>query len=370
MAGAIAAPGPASALPPGSTPREIELGDEAAKDIDDGFEFVEDDEALAKLQEMVDEIAAASPRPEIEYRVRIVDTPGVNAFVLPGGHVYVTKGLLEMVESDDELAGVLCHEVAHNVDQHAIRRMREAPTKRLTLLQLATLVAQATAVVKGAPEGAILASAAANHVAAAVLNPGSVEAEIEADHDGIEYMTRTHYNPAGFLTFMERLASTSGKFYEEALGIYNTHPLTRDRVLAAKNRLEELEVPVYRRLVTDVSQPSWHRLDADGNVATEIRYLNDRLLLLDGYDEERAARAVDTIAWALDHELGEEHIRIRPAEDGVVFAPDGGPPLALTREDAARNGVSDLDLADRLRGRIASWVADDQARVRANYQLY
>lgn len=122
--GCLIAVSPVTALPPGSTPREIELGEEAANDISKAVVLVDDPEAVAKIQTMLDEIAAVTSRPDVEYRAHIVDSPLVNAFVVPGGWVYVTKGLLDDVESDDELAGVLCHEIAHNVNQHAIQQMR------------------------------------------------------------------------------------------------------------------------------------------------------------------------------------------------------------------------------------------------------
>ena len=88
---------PVYALPPGSTPREIELGQQAAADIAKAFQFLQDEEQLAKLQGMLDEIALATERPAIRYRPHIVVTPAINAFVIPGGDVYVTTGLLTAV---------------------------------------------------------------------------------------------------------------------------------------------------------------------------------------------------------------------------------------------------------------------------------
>ena len=360
----------ARALPPGSTPRELELGAEAAVDFEKSLVFVDDEQALADLQAMIDEIARVSPRPDIEYKVHIVATPMVNAFVVPGGYVYVTTGLMEMVESDDELFGVLCHEVAHNVNQHAITRMREAPIKRLTLLQLATLVAQAAMVIGGAPEGAILADAATRHITAAVLNPGSVAAEVEADRDGIDYMVRTQYNPAGFLTFMERLASSSGKFFEQELGIHNTHPLTRDRVDAAKRRLEEQGVPILRRLVTDAPQPRWAAVTVRGQEAMEITYQGELLLLLAGQDTDRAEAAVAFAGWVLDHELTDADIKIQPEADGVLLLSGAGPSFRLGREDGALDGSGEVAVAARLRERLALLVANEQAVIHARYQLY
>jgi predicted Zn-dependent protease len=356
----------ALALPPGSTPREIELGRQAADDISKSVEFVQDEEALAKLQRMLDEIAAVTERPAIEYTPYIVVSPYPNAFTIPGGWVYVTTALLDGVESDHELAGVLAHEIAHNVNQHAIERMRDTP-KGLGLLQLASIAAL---IIGKSPEAAVLAGAAANHITASVLHGSSVAAEVEADAHGLVYLTKTGYDPTGFLTFLETLAGSSGKFIEEELGIYATHPLTRDRVRAARDQLQSLGVPIHRRLVTRAPQPESRAVTVDGEPVTEMHYDGERLALLAGHDSERAEAAIATLGWVLDYELDEARMKLIPARDGVVLQPEGGPALALTHDDGRVNGEGEVALAVRLRTRLAELVADEQARIRANYSLY
>mgnify|MGYP003694552765 CR=1 FL=1 len=104
--------------------------------------------------------------------------------------------------------------------------MRHTP-KGLGLLQLAAIAAL---ILGKSPEGAILANTAANTITAMVLQGNSLQVECNADYDGIRYITQTHYNPVGFLTFMERLAASSGKFIEQDMGIYRTpssHPRPR-----------------------------------------------------------------------------------------------------------------------------------------------
>ncbi len=357
---------PAAALPRGSTPRELELGEEAAEDIGRAVELVEDPERVTKLQAMLDEIAAATERPDIEYKAHIVATPVVNAFVVPGGWVYVTTGLLDSVESDHELAGVLAHEIAHNVNQHAIERMRNAP-KGLGLLQLAAIAAL---IIGRSPEAGLVANAAANTITAMVLQGSSVEAEVEADEEAIEYLAHTRFNPTGALTFHERMASTAGKLFEEDMGIYRTHPFSRDRVLAAREKLTELGIPVRRRLVTEAPVPVARDVVVEGRDVTEVVYGKDRLLLLAGRDPDRSQRIVESVTWALDQELTAEQMKIVPALHGVEFAPGDGPRFFLTRADGEVNGGSEVVLAGELRKRVAGLVADEQARIRANTVLY
>ena len=104
----------AGTQPPFSPEYEKRVGEETAAQVEATYERYKDEETQAKVDAMATEIAAASARPEVTYDVRLIDTDEVNAFSIPGGFVYVTKGLLDEVQSDDELAGVLSHEIAHN----------------------------------------------------------------------------------------------------------------------------------------------------------------------------------------------------------------------------------------------------------------
>jgi hypothetical protein len=356
----------AQALPPGSTPREMELGEEAARDIAKSVQYINDPQALAKLQTILDEIAKVTPRPEIKYQPHIVATPLINAFVIPGGYVYVTTGLLDGVESDDELAGVLAHEIAHNVNQHAIQRMNNTP-KGLGLLQLAAIAAL---IIGKSPEAAVLANTAANAITAAVLKGGSIEAEKEADACGIGYMVHTKYNATGFLTFLESLAASSGKFFEEEMGIYQTHPLTRDRVRAARSQLDALEVPILRRLVLHSPQPEARPVMVDGIAATEITYQGEKLLTLAGQDPARTAETLAMVSWVLDYELQTSDIKIIPAEGGVLFTPSDGPAVFFSADDGRVDGRGEAILAGELRKQLAGIVVAEQNRYRANFQFY
>ena len=252
------------------------------------------------------------------------------------------------------------------MNQHAIERIRNTP-RGLGLLQLASIAAL---IIGKSPEAAVLAGAAANHITASVLHGSSVAAEVEADAHGLEYMTKTKYNPTGFLTFLESLAASSGKFIEEELGIYGTHPLTRDRVEAAHDQLEDLGVPILRRLVTHAPQPESRALTVKGQPVTAIQYEGERLGLLAGHDAERADGAVATFGWVLDHELDESRIKLVPVRDGVLFRPEGGPAFAFTAADGRVNDEGEAVLAGEIRTRLAELVADEQARNRANYLLY
>jgi hypothetical protein len=134
--------------------------------------------------------------------------------------------------------------------------------------------------------------------------------------------------------------------------------------------MDELGVPILRRLVTDAPAPQARSAEREGRQVTDIVYGEERLLTLAGHDPDRAARAVETIAFALDHELDAARIKVIPVPHGVQIQPQDGPSLFLGREDGEASGDGEAVAAGRLRERIAALVAADQRRIRANNQLY
>ena len=118
--GAYADESATTAEPPFSEEYEKRVGAEAIAQVEKEFKLLDDAEAKARIQEIVSKIVPYTQRPNINYDVRLLDTDIANAFSLPGGTIYVTRGLLDEVQSDDELAGVLAHEIGHNCTWDAL----------------------------------------------------------------------------------------------------------------------------------------------------------------------------------------------------------------------------------------------------------
>lgn len=226
-------------IPPGTTPKEEELGKEAAKEVAKRYKFVKDKAALKRMQAMLALIVPRTPRPNIHYDVHIIDDDVVNAFTLPGGHIYVTKQLLKVVRSDDELAAVLAHEVGHNARMHVLRMI--ARQKKLQIWELLAVVGM-MAGGKSADVGQMGVL-----VLNGILNGYSQQAEREADESAITFLTGTKYSPVGLLTFMEYLWDKEQRSPDIGdLGIYQTHPLTRERIRYIEARLRKLGIPLNR----------------------------------------------------------------------------------------------------------------------------
>jgi predicted Zn-dependent protease len=166
---------------------EIRLGQQAAAQIERQYRTRED----ALVSSIGRSVAAVSEAPDLPYRFRVVDQNQANAFALPGGPVYVTDDLLQMVQNDrDQLAGVLGHEVAHIVKRHAARQMERQNWMGLGIEVLTGGRVQDIATI----------------VANLQLLHYSRDQEYEADRKGVQYARAAGYDPMGLVRFLERLA--------------------------------------------------------------------------------------------------------------------------------------------------------------------
>ncbi|MCL6629652.1 MAG: M48 family metallopeptidase, partial [Armatimonadetes bacterium] len=176
--------------------------------------------------------------------------PAVNAFALPGGFVYVNKGLMDFVHSDDELAGVVAHEVAHAAHHHYMQLLK-AQQKELLKTAAAVIIASAAG---GHGKDITMLAQMAELIRIAKMSAYGQDAEFDADRTAVAYLAETKYNPVGMLTFMERLARVESMKPQIELGIFATHPLTDLRVREIVSELEKRNIRVNRRLVTKYMQ--------------------------------------------------------------------------------------------------------------------
>jgi predicted Zn-dependent protease len=178
--------------------QEIEMGREADQGIVAGMGLVDDDDLQRYVSEIGTRLAAASERPDLPWTFRVLDDPTVNAFALPGGFIYVTRGILTHLTSEAELAGVLGHEIGHVTARHSVEQMSRA---RLAQLGLGIGMIFSETVrdfgdVAGASLGLLF------------LKFGRDD-ESQADRLGVRYMTREAYDPRELAGVMRMLARTS-----------------------------------------------------------------------------------------------------------------------------------------------------------------
>lgn len=247
------------ALAGDETEEENKIGKQAAEQVAKESKFIDDPELIKRVETVGKAVAKVATEKEIpatygkstvakfEYTFKIIDDKDVNAFALPGGYVYVNKGLLDYVHSDDELAGVLAHEIAHVAHHHAMQLMK---------VQQKQMLGMAAAVLAGAAlggSGSDLSSLAyaANLINIARMSDYGQKAETDADRTAVALLAETKYNPVGMLTFMERLAVDEARKPNIEYGIFRTHPYSYSRAGEIIAELKKRNIPVNRRLVTN-----------------------------------------------------------------------------------------------------------------------
>ena len=196
-----------------------------------------DDKLERTVARIVGRVVAASDEPDQPYRITILNAPAINAFALPGGYLYVTRGLLTLANDSAEVAAVLAHEMAHVTANHAVERQNKARN--------AVIVSRVVTDVLDDDSGGRLALASSQRSLASF----SRQQELEADAIGVKTIGRAGYDPfaAGrFLTTMARFSNyrvSSGPTMEKAPDFLASHPSTPERVAFATRAAREFGAP-------------------------------------------------------------------------------------------------------------------------------
>ena len=257
------APAPKKDTPakPPAEDSEVKMGREGHEEmLRSGLKLVKDPKLVARVEVIGKKLATVANQTPMsvgygadklvpyDYHFFIVDDPDVNAFALPGGYIYINKGLLNYVQSDDELAGVIGHEITHAAHHHVDRLQKEQNklTGQMALGMLFTFLAHVpTADAFNLIQGFQL-------MALQKVNGFGQSAEKDADHGGVILTEKAGYNPVGMLTFMERLERDQRMRPDVELGIYRTHPPEKERVANITKQIGEAGLPIRRRAVTNM----------------------------------------------------------------------------------------------------------------------
>lgn len=222
-----------------SLEEEWELGAQLEQDIARELTLVNDQAAVSYINEMGRRIVAQTELSDMPWEFHIVRDPSINAFNIPGGHVYVHTGLIDQAGSAAELAGVMAHEISHGVARHG--------TERLTTTYGLNIIA--SVVLGQNPE-------AYQQILAQILGTGAIASfsrsdEREADDLGVEYMYGADYNPEGMIDMFQTLLEQRERRPSSIEQFFSTHPLSEDRLENVRQKVEEL--PSKQGLVTNES---------------------------------------------------------------------------------------------------------------------
>ena len=226
-----------------STQQEVELGANYASQINNQLPMVTDPEIVRYINLLGDSIAELSDERNLDWHFYVVDSREVNAFAVPGGFIYVNRGLIERTTKMSQLAGVLGHEIGHVIERHSVKQMQKAQGANMGL----TLACVLTRVCESG-----VTQAAVQVGGGALFASFSRSDEAEADQVGIEYVTRAGIDPRGIpemfrILIRERDNQPSG-------GIdawFRTHPMEEDRVAATERAIARIPAATLNRLTQD-----------------------------------------------------------------------------------------------------------------------
>lgn len=209
---------------------EIDLGRKFSLVARAQFPFVRDPVIQQYLRSLGQRLVARLEQPEFPYQFAVVQDHSLNAFSVPGGYIYLHSGLLLRVESDDELAGVLGHEIAHVQGHHMLRQ--EQDTK---LLSYASLIAMVLAIINP------VLAAGASSAAGAVQMQYMRQLEEEADYRGLQYLRQAGFDPHGMPRFLKKMSEEERLNSADVPPYFRSHPLSRDRLNYIENTVSTME---------------------------------------------------------------------------------------------------------------------------------
>jgi predicted Zn-dependent protease len=228
-----------------SEAQEIDLGRQMDVEVRREMGVYNDPELQRYVETVGMRLAKQSDRPNLPWHFAVVDSPAVNAFALPGGYIYLTRGIMPFLDNESQLAGVLGHEIGHVTARHAAQQYTKATSAGVGLALLGIFVPEAR------PYGGL----AENALGLLFLKHGR-DAERQADTLGVEYATRTGWDPAGVAGMLNTLArlDEAGGSRKGVPNWLSTHPAPADRVREVQATVAQAATKVPGKPVVDEAQ--------------------------------------------------------------------------------------------------------------------
>ena len=225
-----------------STQQEVEMGANYAQEINSQLPIVQDAELNRYINVLGDSLARIADERNLEWEFRIVDSPEVNAFAVPGGFIYINRGLIERAQNLSQVAGVLGHEIGHVTKRHSVEQMQKAQGANVGIVPVCVLTSVCN---NQAGEAAI--SLGAN----AVFARFSRQDEDESDAVAVGYLIRAGIDPTGIPEMFEILLAERQAQPGALDAWFSTHPLEESRIAKARERINARDPATLQGLMKD-----------------------------------------------------------------------------------------------------------------------
>lgn len=225
-----------------STQQEVQMGTEYAQQINAQLPIIKDPEVVRYINVLGDSIAKLADDRTLDWQFFVVNSPEVNAFAIPGGYVYVNRGLVERAQKMDQLAGVLGHEIGHVVRRHSVKQMEQAQGANI-----------------GVTLACVLTQICNNQATAAAINVGgnalfakfSRDDEAQADEEGVKNTVRAGIDPRGIPEMFQILLNERERSPSSVDAWFATHPLEEDRIQATQAQIARIDPAILNTLTKD-----------------------------------------------------------------------------------------------------------------------
>src|ERR1700716_2634253 len=230
-----------------SEDQEMAIGRQNAEEINAQHPIVTDPAISGYTRAGGESIAKKTSRSDLDWHFYVVNTKQVNAFALPGGFIYVNRGLIERADRLDELTGTLGHEIGHVVQRHSVKQMESAQKANLGVVVVCTL----TSICHSG-----LAQAAVQVGGSALFARYSRIDELQADSEGVVNVTRAGSDPQGIPALFQVLLRERQSQPTAVEGWFASHPLEETRIARANELIAQMKLDASSPLVVD--NPEFH----------------------------------------------------------------------------------------------------------------
>lgn len=227
-----------------STQQEVEMGQQYSAQINAQLPIVQDAEINRYVNVLGDSISRLADDRGIQYSFFIVNASEVNAFAVPGGFIYVNRGLIDRTENLSQLAGVLGHEIGHVVRRHSVKQMEKAQGANIGIVLGCTLINVC---------GSQAAQAAIQVGGSALFAKFSRDDEREADVEGVKNVIRAGINPNGIPQMFQILLNERQRSPGSVEGWFASHPGEEERIQETQAMIAQYDQAILRTLTTNTS---------------------------------------------------------------------------------------------------------------------